>query len=250
MLWLVLILAVVVGLFVGLLGGGGSILTVPLLAYVAGLPPEQAIAGSLFVVAVTSAVALVPHARRGAVQWRVGLVFGVTSMVGALLGGLLGAQLPGALLMVLFAVMMLASAIGMIRGRRPADPATPPTPLWKSLLQGLGIGLAVGTVGAGGGFMVVPALVLLAKLPMGQAVATSVMVIAMNSVAGLGGHLTGTTMDWSWVLPVTAAAVVGALVGAPLTHRVPQAALKKGFGWFVLVMGAFVLVQEGLTLLG
>ena len=250
MLWLVLLLAVVVGLFVGLLGGGGSILTVPLLAYVAGQPPEQAIAGSLFVVAVTSAVALVPHARRGAVQWRVGAVFGVASMAGALLGGLLGARLPGALLMVLFAVMMLASAIGMIRGRKPVDPAAPPTPLWTSLLQGLGIGVAVGTVGAGGGFMVVPALVLLAKLPMGQAVATSVMVIAMNSVAGLAGHLTGTSLDWGWVLPVTGAAVVGALVGAPLTHRVPQAALKKGFGWFVLAMGAFVLVQEGLTLLG
>ena len=201
-------------------------------------------------VAVTSAVALVPHARRGAVQWRVGAVFGVASMAGALLGGLLGARLPGALLMVLFAVMMLASAIGMIRGRKPVDPAAPPTPLWTSLLQGLAIGVAVGTVGAGGGFMVVPALVLLAKLPMGQAVATSVMVIAMNSVAGLAGHLTGTSLDWGWVLPVTGAAVVGALLGAPLTHRVPQTALKKGFGWFVLAMGAFVLVQEGLTLLG
>lgn len=250
MLWLVLALAVVVGLLVGLLGGGGSILTVPLLAYVAGMPPEEAIAGSLFVVAVTSAVALVPHALRRAVQWRVGAVFGVASMAGAFLGGLVGARLPGALLMVLFAVMMLASAVGMIRGRKPADPAAAPTPLGWSLLQGAAIGAAVGTVGAGGGFMVVPALVLLAKLPMGQAVATSLMVISLNSTAGLAGHLTGTSLDWGWVLPVTAAAAAGALAGAPLTHRVPQAALKQGFGWFVLVMGAFVLLQEGLALLG
>ena len=198
-MWIVLALALVVGLLLGLMGGGGSILMVPLLTYVAGLEPKQAIAGSLFVVGVTSLVSVLLHSRHGTVRWRTGLIFGAASMVGALLGGV--------------------------------------------------VGFVTGIVGAGGGFLVVPALVLLGGLPMSAAVGTSLLVIAMKSFAGLGGYLTSVTLPWDLLLWVTGVAVVGALIGVPLMKRVPEKALKKGFGWFVLAMGLVILVRELIGLL-
>ncbi|MEU3139787.1 sulfite exporter TauE/SafE family protein [Nocardiopsis alba] len=242
-------LAVVVGLALGLLGGGGSILMVPLLTYVAGMAPQEAIAASLFVVGVTSLTSMVAHARRGNVQWRTGAVFGAAGMVGAFLGGLVGGHLPGTLLMVAFALMMVATAAAMLRGRRGAststgDGAERRLPLRRIVLDGVVVGVVTGLVGAGGGFLVVPALALLGGLSMPVAVGTSLLVISMKSFAGLAGYLTTVTPDWGPMLAITAAAVVGALLGARLTSRVPEAALRKGFGVFVLVMGLFVLVQE------
>ena len=243
---IVVALAVLVGLSLGLLGGGGSILVVPLLTYIGGLDPREAIATSLFVVGATSLVSLIGHARKGNVQWRTGLIFGAAGMVGAFLGGLAGGYIPGTVLMIGFAVMMIATAGAMIRGRKDRDGQSNDHhhPLWRILLDGLVVGAATGLVGAGGGFLVVPALVLLAGLPMTAAVGTSLLVIAMKSFAGLGGYLTSTSLDWPLVAAVTTAAIAGSFLGVRLTSVVPEKALRKGFGFFVLLMGAFVLSQE------
>ena len=241
----VLILAIAIGLSLGLLGGGGSILTVPLLTYVAGRDPKEAIAASLFVVGATSVLSTLTHARMGNVQWRTGLIFGAASMAGAFLGGLAGGYIPGVILMLAFAVMMIATAIAMLRGRKKRDTVEQEKlPLGKILLEGLVVGLVTGLVGAGGGFLVVPALALLGGLSMPVAVGTSLLVISMKSFAGLAGYLTTVSLNWPLVLGVTGMALIGALIGARLTKVVPEQALRKGFGVFVLVMGIFVLSQE------
>ena len=248
-LLLVLALSVVIGLSLGVLGGGGSILTVPILVYVAGFEAKEAIAASLFVVGVTSAVSVLSHARSGRVMWRTGLIFGAAGMVGAFAGGLLGGHIPGQILLIAFAAMMVATSVAMLRGRKKKDddgaaPARRELPLGRVLLDGAVVGLVTGLVGAGGGFLVVPALALLGGLPMSVAVGTSLVVIAMKSFAGLAGYLTTVQLDWGITLGVTAAAIVGSLIGSGLAGRIPEAALRKAFGWFVLAMGTFVLIQQ------
>lgn len=241
-------LAVFVGIALGLLGGGGSILTVPLLAYVAGMDAKQAIATSLLVVGVTSAIGAISHARAGHVQWRTGLIFGGAGMAGAFGGGWLARFIPGSFLLIGFAVMMVATAVAMLRGRK--DRNTPEAddgghlPVPKIIAEGLVVGLVTGLVGAGGGFLVVPALALLGGLPMPVAVGTSLVVIAMKSFAGLAGYLSSVQIDWAVALAVTTAAVVGALIGARLTAMVKPDALRRAFGWFVLTMSAVILAQE------
>lgn len=239
-------LAVFVGVALGLLGGGGSILTVPLLAYVAGMDAKQAIATSLLVVGVTSAIGAISHARAGRVQWRTGLIFGAAGMAGAYGGGLLSRFIPGSVLLIGFAVMMIATAIAMLRGRKNIEVTGEAhrMPVPKIVAEGLVVGLVTGLVGAGGGFLVVPALALLGGLPMPVAVGTSLIVIAMKSFAGLGGYLSSVQIDWAVAGAVTAAAVVGALLGARLTAKVDPDALRKSFGWFVLTMSSVILAQE------
>jgi uncharacterized membrane protein YfcA len=239
-------LALLVGVSLGLLGGGGSILTVPLLAYVAGMDAKQAIATSLLVVGTTSAVAAVSHARAGRVQWRTGLIFGAAGMAGAYGGGLLAQYIPGTVLLIGFAVMMIATAVAMLRGRKEIGPADPHhrIPVPKVILEGLVVGLVTGLVGAGGGFLVVPALALLGGLPMPVAVGTSLVVIAMKSFAGFAGYLSSVSIDWRLAGMVTAAAVVGALLGARLTALVNPDSLRQAFGWFVLLMSSVILAEE------
>ncbi|WP_417235529.1 sulfite exporter TauE/SafE family protein [Arthrobacter sp.] len=241
-----LLLSVLIGVSLGLMGGGGSILTVPILAYVAGMEPQQAISTSLFVVGVTSLFSAVNHARKGRVKWKTGLLFGAAGMAGAFAGGTVGNLIPGTVLMVAFAAMMLATSAAMIRGRRGGGAAGPvgDMPIPRTLAVGMAVGMLTGLVGAGGGFLIVPALALLGGLPMATAVATSLLVIAMNSLAGFAGHLTSVQLDWPLALGVTAAAIIGSLAGARLAGRIPETALRKGFGIFVLVMGVLVLVQE------
>lgn len=248
-------LAVLVGVSLGLLGGGGSILTVPLLAYVAGMEAKQAIATSLLVVGVTSAVSTLSHARAGRVQWRSGLMFGAAGMVGAYLGGLLSYVVPGSVLLTAFTAVMIATGIAMIKGRKACDPTTRTMPVAKVLPMGLGVGVVTGAVGAGGGFLVVPALALLGGLPMPVAVGTSLLVITMNSAAGLAGHLSTVPIDWKIAGAVTAAAVLGSLLGTRLTAHVDPGAVRRAFGWFVLLMASLILGQEvhpavGLTAAG
>lgn len=245
-------LAVLIGIALGLLGGGGSILAVPILVYAVGLPAHEAIALSLLVVGTTSAAALIPHARAGRVRWKTGALFGATSMVGAYLAGSFAHYVPAPVLLVLFGAMMLATAILMIRPRKtPAgaheDSDEAPfsaRAIPKIVLEGLVVGAVTGLVGAGGGFLVVPALVILGKLPMRAAVGTSLLVIAMKSFAGFTGYAGSVAIDWPLAFAVTGAAVGGSLAGSALAGRVPQALLRRGFAWFVIVMAAFVLLQE------
>ena len=241
-----LLLALLVGISLGLLGGGGSILTVPILTYVLGMDPQEAIAASLFIVGTTSAVSVVSHGRAGRVRWRMGLVFGAAGMVGAFIGGFVGGFIPGTALMLLFAVMMVATATAMIRGGKQVEGAgAPPTrPLARIILDGFAVGIATGLVGAGGGFLVVPALTLLGGLPVAVAIGTSLLVIAMKSSAGLAGYLVTVQIQWPIVLAFTAIAITGSFVGTLLAGRIPEKALRKGFGIFVLVMGVVVLSQE------
>ncbi len=253
MVALTVVLALGVGLCLGLLGGGGSIVTVPLLAYVAGLDAAHAIATSLLVVGVTSVVGAVSHARAGHVRWRTAVMFGAAGMVGASAGGWASQFLPGSLLLVGLAVVMITAAIAMVRGRsaEAANSVDSPTARPAILLpQGAAVGLVTGLVGAGGGFLVVPALALLAGLPMTAAIGTSLVVIAMNSFAGLAGHLSVATIDWWLAAAVTGAAALGGIVGVRLTDRVSVATLRVGFGWFVLAMASLVLAQEIHPLVG
>lgn len=268
-----LLAAVLIGLALGGLGGGGSILTVPVLVYLAGVDPKPAIAMSLVVVGVTAAVALVPHARAGHVRWRTGLLFGSAGMAGAYAGGRLGSYLPGPVLMVAFGVMMLVTAVAMLRpsirrvpaavsagssagsagvdtspvaaaGVEPAPLSPRRRPVLPILLEGAAVGLVTGLVGAGGGFLVVPVLVLLGGLSMPAAVGTSLLVIALKSGAALAGYLQATVIDWPLAIAVTALAVTGSLIGARLVRRVDAESLRRGFGWFVVVMGVAVLAGQ------
>ena len=244
MIALTVALAVGVGISLGLLGGGGSILTVPLLTYVAGLDAKHAIAMSLLVVGVTSSIGAIPHARAGRVRWPVAAVFGVAAMSGAYAGGRLARFIPGTVLLVAFAIVMIVAGVAMLRARKDTGSADRPLPVLKILSLGAGVGVVSGLVGAGGGFLLVPALSLLAGLPMPTAVGTSLVVIAVQSYAGLAGHIATENIDWSLAAMVTAAAVAGALIGGRLIRWVDPSTLRQAFGWLVLLMASLVLAEE------
>jgi len=200
---------------------------------------------------------LIYHARAKRVRWKTGLIFGGASMVGAFGGGQVGARLPGVVLLTAFAFMMAATAIAMLRGRKEvAGTAHGGLPLFRILLDGAIVGFVTGLVGAGGGFLVVPALVLLGGLSMPVAVGTSLLVVMMKSAAGFAGYVVtfgGPTVigwnpnveiPWRIILIITAMAVIGSLIGAKLAGVIHPDRLRKGFGWFVLIMAIFILVQE------
>lgn len=239
------LLAALIGIALGLLGGGGSILTVPLLAYVFELDARHAIATSLPVVAAASAAACVVHARAGHVRWRAGLAFAGTGMLGAHLGGRVGSLLPGAALLASFGSLMVATSVAMWRGRSEVEP------LERSpfALAGIGgiVGFVTGLLGAGGGFAIVPALVLWAGLEMPAAVGTSLLVIALNALAGYSGYATHVEIDPALAAGLAACSVAGALVGALGAPRVPAGRLRRGFAAFVLAMGSFVVLRETAT---
>ncbi len=257
MIALAAFLSIFIGAAVGLLGGGGSILTTPLLVYVLDFTAKEAITASLFVVGVTSLFGLISHARAGRVQWRTGLIFGAAGMTGAFIGGQVGSHLPGTLLLGAFSVMMGVTAVAMIRGRKSIKSAHHKgLPVFRIIFDGLVVGLVTGLVGAGGGFLVVPALALLGGLPMPIAIATSLLVVSMKSFAGFAGYALQfgngsfvslnpeTEINWSVTLIVTAGAVIGALIGSRMVGKIHPDKLRKGFGWFVLVMAVFVLSQQ------
>ncbi|MCY1017968.1 sulfite exporter TauE/SafE family protein [Pyxidicoccus sp. MSG2] len=250
MLYVGIAASLLVGVLLGLLGGGGSILTVPLLVYVLGVEPRTAIAMSLVVVGVTSASGAVLHARAGRVRWRTALVFGAGGMTGAFLGGRLNPLLPAAALLLLFAGIMVAAATAMLR-RKEAPPSSastataeePTLPVARILAQGLAVGLLSGLVGAGGGFLIVPALALVG-LPTPVATATSLVVIALQCAAGFVGHLGHVQLPWALTGAVLVAAMTGSLVGGRLAGRVSPASLRRGFAVFVLATAAFLLVAQ------
>ena len=240
-----LALATLVGVSLGFFGGGGSILTVPLLVYVFGLPPKSAIASSLLVVAAASAVGAVRHAHAGSVDVRSGLLFGAAGMASAHAGARAAAWLDGGLLLLLFSAVMGLTASAMWRGRRaPAEAPAGGIAPTRLLLQGLAVGGLTGLVGAGGGFLIVPALVLFAGLPMRRAVGTSLVVIVLNTLAGFAGYVGHAEVDGPLTAAVATAAVAGSFLGTRLAHRVDPEALRRAFAGFVAAMAAVILVRE------
>jgi uncharacterized membrane protein YfcA len=237
------ILALSIGLSLGMLGGGGSILTVPILVHARGVEERTAMASSLVVSAITSLVALVRPARAKQVAWRTGLLFAASGMVGSFLGGRLSHSVPKRALVVLFVSMMVATSFAMLRGRK--EPTTP-TILQPSkvLATGVVVGSLTGLVGAGGGFVIVPALALVGGLPMRTAVGTSLFVIALQSATGFIGHAANVTIDLRLIGTVTASASLGAIAGGHLGARINQDQLRRGFGVFVLAVAAYMGWKE------
>jgi uncharacterized membrane protein YfcA len=241
---LVASLALLIGVVLGMLGGGGAILTVPLLVYVAHVDAKAAIAMSLFVVGATSVVGAALHARGGRVQYRVGALFGGAAMAGAYGGGSLAQFVPANVLLVAFAAVMLLTATAMLRGRKETAGGGRPLAVGRVLLLGAGVGVVSGLVGAGGGFLIVPALTLFGGLAMKDAVGTSLFIIALQSFAGFAGHVTHTELDWSLAGTVTGATVLGALAGTFAGTRVSPQVLRRGFAWLVLAMGQFMVSRQ------
>ena len=247
--------AVAIGLVLGLLGSGGSILTVPVLVYLAGQPDKVAIAESLAIVGAIASVGAASYARQRLVDWRSVLGFGVPGIVGTYLGAVLAARVPGAVQLVLFGVVMIAAAGAMLRGRAGLEGrARPSRPAWVVAALGVSVGGMTGLVGVGGGFLIVPALVLLVGLDMRLAVGTSLSIIVLNSLTGFLKYLdvltaAGDAVDWRLVGAFAGIGVAGSLVGSRLSGRVPQAALRRGFAVFLVLMGGFILVKEGPALL-
>lgn len=249
-----LALAALIGLSLGVLGGGGSILTVPIFVYVLGFEAKQAIAMSLAVVGVTSLFGSIGHWRAGNVNLRVALIFGGVAMAGTYLGARLAVFLTGAAQLTLFAVVMLLAAIFMFRDKKPAEnisAANPADmPLALIVLEGIAVGVLTGLVGVGGGFLIVPALVLLGKIPMKQAVGTSLLVIAMKSAAGFYGYLGQVEVPWGFMAVFTAVAMSGIVAGTYLVRFISQDSLKRAFSVFLVVMGIFILYQNRGVFLG
>ncbi len=256
-------LAIAIGVALGLLGGGGSVLALPILTSVMGVAVKPAIAMTLVIVGTVSLLGMIPHWRAGRVRWRVAAIFGASTAIGAFLGARV-AGLPWVtptMQMMLFAVMMLLAAIATIRRSQQTPPAAEPDPpgvvalaaypkpvcryCWLWLVsEGIGVGLLTGLVGVGGGFAIVPALVLLGKVPMKEAIGTSLVIIAVNSIAGLAGYAGHVTIDWPLTVSFTFAAALGTLPGAYWAKFVPAAQLQRWFGYFLLAIASLVLVQN------
>lgn len=250
----VLALALLMGISLGFFGAGGSILTVPLLVYGLGLAVKPAIATSLLVVGVTSAVAVVPHARSAHVRWSVGTIFGLAGMVGAYAGGRVGRLVPDSILLLLFCGMMGAAAIALWIGtsdRLPGSSVDAPAPRPRTLRlvsDGLGVGLLTGLVGVGGGFVSVPALVVLGGLPVAEAVGTSLVVVTLRCFAGFVGYRAHVEIDWELAVWLAVAAAIGSQVGAALTRGVRPEGLRRAFAVFLLVITLFVVIGQASSL--
>jgi uncharacterized membrane protein YfcA len=256
------ILAVIVGISLGLIGSGGSILTVPILVYVMGVNPVLATAYSLFIVGSTALVGGVQSAIQKRVDFKTVLIFGIPSIAAVYATRMwLVPVIPNELftigslvitkaiaLMLLFAVVMILASVSMIRPgkNKEIDENAPRVYNYPMiLLEGAVVGLLTGLVGAGGGFLIIPALVLLARMPMKLAVGTSLFIIAAKSLIGFIGDLQGSEIiDWKLLGIFTAFSVVGIFIGILLSKKIPGQKLKKGFGWFVLVMGIYIIIKE------
>lgn len=236
-----LALGFVIGLSLGLLGGGGSILTVPALVYLVGQSPQAAVTTSLAIVGGNSLIGAAFHNRQGTLNWKVAALFGGAGMVTAYAAAGLSDHFTPAALLVAFAVLMLGVAGLMLLRRDHVGETSSPRPWWVTLLAGAGVGLLTGILGVGGGFLIVPALVMLVGLPMYQAVGTSLIIIAANSLAGLLGHLNQGFLDVGLTLIFVAAGLAGTLAGSKLAHRLPAARLKQAFAVFVILLAVFLL---------
>ncbi len=257
--------AILIGISLGLIGGGGSILTVPVLVYILGVNPVLATAYSLFVVGSTSLVGAATYMKKGLVNYKTALVFAVPSFIAVFLTRkFLVPALPDPLftvgeaiitknigIMVFFALIMLAASYSMITTKKCVDcdedePVAFNFPMIA--LEGSVVGVITGIVGAGGGFLIIPALVLLAKLPMKMAVGTSLLIIAAKSLIGFLGDLSTQTIDWQLLLIFTGLSIIGIFIGSALSKKINEKVLKTGFGWFVLLMGIYIITKELLAI--
>ena len=252
--------ALLIGVVLGLIGGGGSILTVPILVYLLYLNPVTATAYSLFVVGVSALVGAIQNIRKGLVDFRTAIVFAIPAFIAVYTTRkFVVPNIPDSLfsigdfvvtkdigIMTFFAIIMLLASISMIRSKRKdEDKETVVSYNYPLIIiEGIVIGALTGIVGAGGGFLIIPALVILAKLPMKKAVATSLLIIAIKSLIGFIGDVENLTIDWTFLLSFTSLSVAGIFIGTWLTNFIDGKKLKKGFGWFVLVMGIYIIIKE------
>lgn len=255
--------SILIGISLGLIGGGGSILTVPVLVYLFGVDAVMATTYSLFIVGLTSMVGSFSYLRKGLVSLKTTLLFGIPSVAAVLLTRTyLVPAIPveifrlrdftltkSMLLMLLFAVLMVLASFSMIRTSRDVVNVSnneTDKPLFVVLLQGMLVGMVTGLIGAGGGFLIIPALVNMLKLPMKTAVGTSLVIIAINSLVGFTFSQGHQPIQWHLVLTIAGIAIAGILMGSFLSTKIDGKKLKPAFGWFVLVMGIYILVKETL----
>jgi uncharacterized membrane protein YfcA len=240
--------AIAIGVSLGLLGSGGSIITVPVLVYLLGQDEKVAIAGSLFIVGSIALVGSLQYVRAGLIDWRNVLVFGAPGMAGTYLGALIAAYVAGVMQLGLFALVMLLASYMMLRPADLTHVEHTPREAWKIALDGLVVGVITGLVGVGGGFLIVPALVLLGGVTIHRAVATSLVIIALKSFSGFYKYIDvlneqNLQLDWPTILLVTGLGIAGSFLGARIAKKMPQQRLKQGFGYFLVVMGLYILVR-------
>jgi uncharacterized membrane protein YfcA len=255
------IASIFIGISLGLIGGGGSILTVPVLVYLFGVEAVPATAYSLFIVGLTSAVGSFTYFRQNLVNVKTAIIFGIPSIIAVFMTrAFIVPAIPkevftigefivtkNLMMMLLFAILMIAASYSMIKKDKPKASGIPEEQKFNYpliLLEGAVVGLLTGLVGAGGGFLIIPALVVLSKLPMKEAVGTSLVIIALKSLIGFFGESSETIIDWNFMLMVSAFAISGIFVGSYLSKKIDGAKLKPAFGWFVLVMGIYIILKE------
>jgi uncharacterized membrane protein YfcA len=234
-----LALAVLIGISLGVLGSGGSIITLPVLVYVAGVPADQAVGMSLAIVGATSLLGAFLHFRKGNLHAKAALLFSATGMVGAFVGSSATHLLSKQALMLVFAAIMLLVGSLMLSGR-PRLQRSRACTVWPCLLAGLSVGLLTGFLGVGGGFLIVPALVLAAGLDVKKAGGTSLAIIALNSASGLLGHLRFAALDWSLLAKFLIFAFAGMLAGLAIAQRVPEKTLRRLFACALIVLGVAI----------
>lgn len=240
-----LILSALIGLSLGLIGGGGSILTVPILVYFLGVEPREAVVMSLAVVGVTSLFGTFLHWKRENVNFSSGLFFGVSGIFGAFLGSPLTHLVSPETLLLLFGALMFVVAISMLwRKRKASDEIPREMNKMKATASGFGVGVLTGFLGVGGGFLIVPALVLFGGLQIKEAIGTSLLVIFLNCLAGLLGHASQSAFDWSLTFVLIALAVGGAIFGTVLSHRLAAHRLQKMFAYLVLIVAVFLFAKN------
>lgn len=244
MILLIFVIGFGVGSLLGLLGGGGSILTVPALVYLVGQTPQVAVTASLAIVGANSAVGAYLHNTHGALNWRVALVFGGVGMIMAYLSAGISKQFSSVVLMIIFAGLMLFIGGLMVFYHPQETKRNRHISLYKVVISGAMVGALTGVLGVGGGFLIVPALVMLVGLPMKQAVGTSLVIIAMNSTSGFLGHLSGEPIDMALITSFVLAGMAGTFFGVEMGRRISPEMLRKGFAGFVIVLAVFLLIDN------